>query len=248
MDPSTDTLPYIGKSPPSTPGSTYFLRGTNMKFDHLLQNAVKKWWKKPNRTERDLTKALAEDITNNTDIPFSALGEVKLLETNKQRGHVDILFTTAKELDKNAQSTPLMVIEVGLKGLDWWKKFDQGVKYLDRMRRGTQPVKCARFQKPLLLAVMTIDNERAKKSQSFVVRLGVFLCFRKNPDDDKDNFRMSLLWHSKTISLEDGSAMFGRLLWVLSVFSSWRDEEDELDYEYFSSNSCRVGDKVSGRV
>lgn len=240
-DPSV--LPYLSKK------SDYFPHGTKGNdHEEVLQTAVNNWSEDGVKKEPQLTKIVSR-IINNTDFSFNALEEVDLVEPKKPKGRIDILFTAAETKKDNIESTPLMVVEVGLKGLDWWKKFDQGVKYLERMRTGTQPVTCVRFQKPLLLAIMTIDDEREMQSGYFVVKLGVFLCVRKNADYEKDEFRMSLLWHSKTSSLKDGSAMFGQLLRGASDFSSWREEPDESSgYEYFSSNCCKVDDKVSGCV
>ena len=73
----------------------------------------------------------------------------------------------------------------------------------------------------------------------------VFLCSRRNVQDETDEYRMTLLWHSKMTTLEEGSEMFGRLLQVTSDFQSWRDDRDKHQLEYFSSNCCKIGDSVS---
>ena len=128
------------------------------------------------RTEtekRQLTKILSE-IINMESASFNALCELKVEEAKKPDGRIDIVLTTAGKNDKR-ESTPLVVIEVGLNGIDWWKKLDQGVKYVERMRIQTQPTKAIRFQEPLLLAVVTIDDELDTESGEFVTRLGVFL-------------------------------------------------------------------------
>ena len=93
---------------------------------------------------------------------------------------------------------------------------------------------------------MTIDDELDTELGEFVIRLGVFLCSRKNELEEMDKFRMSLLWHSQTTSLMDGSTMFGSLLRVTTDFSLWRNEVPKDSYEYFSSNCCKVGQHVSG--
>ena len=52
-----------------------------------------------------------------------------------QKGHIDLIFRQAKSKnDRDIKSTPLAVIEFGLTGIDLCQKFDQGVKYVDRMR------------------------------------------------------------------------------------------------------------------
>ena len=72
---------------------------------------------------------------------------------------------------------------------------------------------------------------------------------KKKEDNKKDNFSISLLWHSKTSQLADGSDAFGRLLPRVCDFSSWipklEKEMKSLKYQYFSSNCCRVDDEVS---
>lgn len=214
-------------------------------FDGILKDAVTEWKKGLNQKEPQLTKILSEIISKESSASFNALHELKVEQAKKPDGRIDIVLTTAGK-DDERESTPLTVIEVGLNGIDWWKKLDQGVKYVERMRIQTQPTKPVRFQKPLLLAVVTIDDEPDRESGEFVVRLGVFLCSRKNELEETDEFRMSLLWHSQTTSLKDGSAMFGRLLRVTADFRLWRDENPDDSYEYFSSNCCRVGQHVSG--
>jgi hypothetical protein len=95
---------------------------------------------------------------------------------------------------------------------------------------------------------MTIDDDRKKGLRGSSGQTGVFLSSRRNAYDERDEFRMSLLWHSEADTLGEGSAMFGRLLQVRSDFRNWRDNPDEQAdaFEYFSSNSCKVGDYVSG--
>ena len=109
-----------------------------------------------------------------------------------------------------------------------------------------------RDKPPLLLAIMTIDNER--QNHRFVVKLGVFLCLWKNKNKNRENnvVHISLLWHSKTCNIIDGSEAFGRLLRGVCDFSSWiakvdDEEQDESEYEYecFGRDCCRVGDMLS---
>ena len=179
---------------------------------------------------------------------------------------------------------------IGLNGADWWKKFDQGVAYVQiKYEKGQEQT----FKAPLLLVIMTVEDDPQSKpcDEDLEVKLGVFLCTRKNDyeeneddksedddngdgesedddnqDDDNDddeiedegnaderknNFRISLLWHSKTQKLNDGSKVLGCLLRRVSDFSSWLAELEKgkkaLKYEYFSSNCCRVEDHVSSQ-
>jgi hypothetical protein len=94
------------------------------------------------------------------------------------------------------------------------------------------------FAKPLLLAIVTITNT---VPDHFDFRIGVFLCSRKQDAD----YRVSLLFHHRSTTLQDASNAFGRLLQVALSFFKWRNEmaEDSDDndaYEYLSSDCCRV--------
>ena len=210
----------------------------------VLKRAVTEWRKGDIKTEPQLTKVLAEMINEEKSLSFNALDQiyVKSEEANKPDGYIDIILTSAKTKRDQEESTPLAVIEFGLSADDWWKKLDQNAMCLDRMRHLSQPTKIIRFQKPLLFAVVTIDYE---SMDNVVIKLGVFLCSRRNVQDETDEYRMTLLWHSKMTTLEEGSEMFGRLLQVTSDFQSWRDDRDKHQLEYFSSNCCKIGDSVS---
>jgi len=219
------------------------------------------------RDERGLTNCLPgcinKGLGHGSNFPIQAQSEAPVRDQQgKHVGRVDIaLFKQVKE-----EPRPLMIIEVGLQGADWWKKFCQNVQYAQFMSRGSLtstntgtpnngkppqgPSKKLVGKSPLLLAVMTIDDKRqdqeTSSNQNFVVKLGVFLCFwNKNKENERDTLRISLLWQSKTGTLGDASKAFGSLLRGVCDFSSWIDKKDENDYEYFSSNCCRVGKMVS---
>jgi len=203
-----------------------------------------------------LTKLLVHKIMEQNP-SFNARNELKVEEVQKPDGHIDIIFSEAAQSKKDqVESTPVTVIEFGLRGIDWWKKLDQGVIYVNRMRVNSQRLSsCVRFDKPLLLAVVTHDESTCEEGNGCEIRIGVFLCFRKSTDDELDGYRMSLLWHTESNTLEDASNMFGRLLRVTADFRLWRDNlEDQSGdgYEYLSSNCCKVGNNntavVSGRL
>jgi hypothetical protein len=223
----------------------------------VFKEAVDEWKAGRIKKEPQLTKILVNKIMEQ-NTPFNALNELKMEEIERQDGHIDIIFSEAKSKKHPIESTPFTVIEFGLSGIDWWKKLDQGVIYVDRMRGNTQQLPCVRFDKPLLLAVVTHD-ESACEGKRCEFRIGVFLCSRKDPDNKRDEYRMSLLWHTESNTLEDASNMFGRLLRVTADFRLWRDNSDvqsDDDYEYISSNCCKVGNNsnnnnnavVSGRL
>jgi hypothetical protein len=52
-----------------------------------------------------------------------------------------------------------------------------------------------------------------------------------------------ILWHDFTSDLEKASCAFGRFLWVAFLLAKYRSGGDgKSDYEYLSSNCCRIGD------
>ena len=165
-------------------------------YADVLQTAVTTWSTGKTPNEKNLTNILSDDISNSQEIPLTARHEVPLTAkkatpqtTNEKNlvesdnesegsgraatvvGRADIVLDEPRDNDDES-TRPLMIVEVGLRGDDWWKKFDQGVKYVKLMYTMNK-------QQPLLLAIMTIDDKRqAKQSkQPFVVKLGVFLCF-----------------------------------------------------------------------
>eukprot|EP00980_Cylindrotheca_fusiformis_P026109 scaffold15363_cov64-Cylindrotheca_fusiformis.AAC.1 len=96
-----------------------------------------------------------------------------------------------------------------------------------------------RFDKPLLLAVLTFDESVCEGGNTCDFRIGTFLCSRKITANE---YQMSLLWHTKSNTVEDASNIFGRFLRVTADFQQWRDDGQSVSgYEYFSSNCCRVG-------
>jgi hypothetical protein len=94
-------------------------------------------------------------------------------------------------------------------------------------------------------------------SPSIRVTIGAFLCFDP-PKDIKNNkvaeceqdpkCRIIPLQHIVSSNLVDASKNFGKLLEVSTYFQKWVNEEpnlaEEFQYEYFSSNCCRMGDRV----
>ena len=243
---------FHGKDPGELPHlrqeSNFFSsKGEDKKYDNVLQSAVNKWrpGRRGKKLETNLTsilRGLIQDTVCKDEILLKAKKEYPVSETSK-KGRVDIALC-------KGSNAPLLFLEVGLKGADWSKKFDQIAMYV-RMKYAEG--KHETFKGPLLVAVMTIDDAKQSKlrNQAFRIKLAVFLCTRKSKEDNEneESFRMSLLWLSKTCKLKDGSEAFGRLLRRVCDFSSWMAKVEKgknaLKYEYFSSNCCRVDDDVS---
>ena len=196
------------------------------------------------RFETALTEQLAKAITNNGEISptFSAKKEVNLKKeaSSDSFGRIDIVLHHKEEPE------PYVVFEFGLHSDDWFRKLDQGFKYLNRM---CDPKNCLSkemvFAKPLLLAIVTITKTGPDHID---FRMGVFLCSRKQNAD----YRVTLLFRHRSTTLPDASNAFGRLLQVALLFFKWRnnkpaEDSNDDDYEYLSSNCCRVKVKHGGK-
>jgi hypothetical protein len=230
-DPST--LPYLRKERRE-------LRPEEEKrLNGVFEEAVDEWKKGSIKMEPQLTKILVRKIMEQQHKSFNALNEVKVEAEGKPGGQIDIILSEAGSKKAPIESTPFTVIEFGLNGIEWLKKLDQGVKYVDRIRVKSQPLQCVRFDKPLLLAVVTHDESPPAQVNECEFRIGVFLCYRKDTNNEKDEYRMSLLWRTESNTLVDASKMFGRFLRVTADFKLWRDKPElqSDEYEYLSS-SC----------
>ena len=206
---------------------------------------------KKGENETDLTTALKGNIQDSF--------RHKLVVTTEnwigKVGRTDLAFFSNEEKDGNSveksdsnestPDTPLCVVELGMNSVDWWLNFDQGFQYIEKMREKSEGRMC--FQKPLLLVIITL-NDKNKNKDVFDFRMGVFLCTPKNDND----FRMSLIWHKQDVVLDDASKSFGLLLRILPHFHTKRDRlqsnDNPIDFKYFSSNCCKVGDMVCNAV
>ena len=137
------------------------------------------------------------------------------------------------------------MIEVGHNDNEWWKKLDQNLKRLASMGSHQKDVRL-RFTKPLLLVVRTIEGEGddngdiAGADERLKVRLGVFFCSPKGTSTVNE-YRMSLLWNSRTNNLTKALKDFGRHIRATSDFCRWREEEQSTDgWTYLGPDCCEV--------
>jgi hypothetical protein len=146
-------------------------------------------------------------------------------EVSSVRSNASInVLLTPKLKSCKTPSTPFALIEVGRHDLDWWKKLDQNIKYIDKLGDRQKDTRL-RFETPLLCAVLTIEGEGPR--EELKVKIRAFLCSPKDPSDS----RFTLLWHFNTNNLAEASAAFGKLLRATFDFSSWRESKPLLDYE-----------------
>ena len=233
-------------------------------FTHVLNLCVPQWIKEraiatannePKKPgQRALTSAIVKkvkSIAKSQQKLFTAHNALPLTEQSKPDGSMDIVLSpVSPKEDKTTtldKSNPLMVMQVGINSHNWFEKFYQGTKFLQQMCKtpDSQPI-C--FEKPLLFAVITIDNKVQEGTVEF--QMGVFLCTRKyssKPGETNGNFRMMLLRQFKTKDQKNASNFFGLMLWLTEEFNQWREKKEDVKlYEYFSSNCCRIGDWVRG--
>jgi hypothetical protein len=230
-------------------------------FNHVLLNALgtNKIWNLADSVlfwipwEVTITQRIVKrcnQLNDNGSISFFATREVLVaINEDDVKGQTRFLFTDMKISTQNTENefTPLNVIEVGLDGSQWWKTFDQCVRYLDGMcdpEEGQAVV----FTRPILMSVITIDSDMSADGV-FVAKIAVFFCHPPRRDDNKlVQQRVALLWHSVSTSWDEASINFGKVLEVTAHFQQWvkrpRDYADTFGYEYFSSNCCRLGDRV----
>jgi hypothetical protein len=210
---------------------------TQVRGNHILLQVYKN-----KMTETELTTLLTAKIKEIFGGKFSVMHQTNVtdeFDSTQPGGRTDLVF---HDLNNN-EFTPVALLEFGRASGDWWKKFHQGVMYLDLMRNASQ--KNMSFQKPMLLVIVTLDDSGA------FFRIGVFLCTRKDQQDKDDDFRVSLIWQQQDNDLGSASKSFGSLLRISALFQAWRANHESrkelLDYEYLSSNCCRIGNRVSDK-
>jgi hypothetical protein len=218
-------------------------------IDKILEEAVVATQKIQGFSEATLTNSLGSlirDAHQKKSLSYGALNELVVSEPLQSHGKIDIILTQANPNDDDVdplKSTPLAVIEFGMRCEDWWKKFHQATKYITKMM-SPQRMKHLTFQRPILLTTATIHVNKTKNSVVEKFRIGVFLCVPKNKDNPEDLFQISLLWNTEVDSLDAASKAFGKFLCVTNDFASWRNNDClSKGYKYFSSNCCKVKDR-----
>ena len=229
------------------PGKQKYLKRESISIpdacgDGIFVEAFQKWMsslQEGNKLlERDLTELISGMITTEFkryNLQSESEVEVKNMLNSQhdahQIGRMDILVSSPEQ--------PLALIAVGRKNHKWWEKFDQASKYLDIMNDDSMDQKL-KFQDAMLCAVLTIGGNEA----TYESRFGVFLCWPKTVKFGRC-CRMALLWHAHTFNLSSASHDFGRFLRVVASFAVWRKTDSDTDYQYLSSNVCRVDTTVS---
>jgi hypothetical protein len=202
---------------------------------------------KDNERERDLTMTIRNNLNkifkDKKDFEVNAEDPLKFAgDTPHRTAHMDIVMLGTKAMD-NQNYTPCLVVEVGLEGKEgpkvWWKKLDQGFRYLLHLRGKVQTdnteLHC-RFEEPLFLAIVTLDR-KTKQCQ-----MGLFLCSPKS-----NNLTVSLFWQQQCHDngLVEASKAFGKMIMIAAKLEKCRQSKSQgRDYKYFSTNCCKYGEKV----
>lgn len=97
----------------------------------ILKRAVEKWVndfpEKEKREETRLAKLISTMVEEeHMNSKFHSDAEVSVNHQDHAKpSRIDILFSPKDKAATDEQSTPLAIVEVGRKDLDWWKKVDQ---------------------------------------------------------------------------------------------------------------------------
>jgi hypothetical protein len=180
-------------------------------------------------------------------LPFEVIGPKQVrsvVVAHKNRtyeeasGYIRVLAKQRISTDANQAYTPLMIMDIRMQHDEWWKGVDHASQCLEMMLDPTEGSLIC-FDIPLLMAVTTIDRVDG------TIRMALFFCWPTKKPNDTNDFQMTLVWHSK------GSYdLFGRLFKDVSIFQqliqNFKEKQfvDLIKYKYFSSNCCKVDDKV----
>lgn len=191
--------------------------------------------------EMALTKALADQMQyalrhNDDGANLKVRSEFHVQMTNPDRtGTVDVLVQDREE-------SPVLLVEVGLRNEDWWKKLDQGLMCVPALKE---------FHKPFLFVVLTMDVKRDDDPDNIQGgRMGAYLITPRSQGDNANprrhlaKFRMTLLWRDETRDLNQFSKHFGRILRAACLLPTWNVAPST--YKYLGPSCCRIGkNKVS---
>jgi hypothetical protein len=193
-------------------------------------------------TEPQITDWIMEQLKTLRALPFEVTGSKMMKrDIDRQRYYKPtapgFIFMLKNYTTKNQSYSPLMIMKIGMDHSHWWEKFDQCTRYLEMMSTPTENSEIC-FDTPQLMAIATINSE------NFTVLMALFLF---HPKIGNREFGMTLLWHS------NGSfELFGKLFNDASKFQCLVQNHQEsktqlthlFGYKYYSSNCCRIHDKV----
>jgi hypothetical protein len=209
-------------------------------IDDIFHHCHNLWHKGYTRNEVALTSRLAKTMqTELTEYSVTVAGEAPVPDPyTGGTARMDILVS--KRTDGAGADGPLLVVEVGLDNGLWWKKFEQGIKYL-------RYTKAFRTLEAALLAVVTVGP-----GEYPTARLGVFLVtpkvvpeeYESGANEEYVDHRVSLLWHDETTGTDRLSSGFGRILRAACKLPGYiaaaRSMSDRGAYKYLGPNCCLI--------
>jgi hypothetical protein len=153
--------------------------------------------------------------------------------------HEGSACTRHNESTETVKNSPaVLLVELGLASVDWWKKAHQGFKYVKSLSKD------GLLQKLMLVTIWTLDAPPPDSGKgNRVVEGGRFGVFLVMPKKEPETFRAALLWRHACVSLEDVAFHFVRILRATEFLVNWKTPED-LDYEYLGPHCCRIGKEV----
>jgi hypothetical protein len=193
----------------------------------------------------------AEDPQGTLQVVLSRACLADTAPTGERTGHADLLLVCEKHRRSSkdgAQVHPVetrLLVNVGLKHDEWWKKFDQAVVHVNGMDQNLVGA--------LLVAVVTVQAKRgddASPRGAFEsARIGLFLATPPGKGTEAPERGISLLWHTETVSLRSLSDTFGRALFASTrLLPEWLEASQQMmdrgEYRSLGPHCCRIKDEV----
>jgi hypothetical protein len=208
-----------------------------------LKVVIEKWLC-DDGSETDLTAAIAK-VLEDCDMSNEMHS---LSESRVEGGRLDNLLV------RKVDCAPVAVFEFGLKTVEYWEKYNQGVLYMEALecvdgitgispkkrKHGTDhKVRPSRFEdKPALLIAATYD-EKSKDCQ-----ISVFLCWRKGEKPSLDQaVSKILLWRKRTPGCNAGqlAQQLANIVVASRCLCSWHSVTcNSRHFEVLSPVCCRV--------
>jgi hypothetical protein len=227
------------------------------KYDSIIAIAWNESFQKMNKVLKSTLTSTITLLVNDMQeqkqitLPFLATSQ-KEVQFDNVNEKIDIVLESTRN---DSTKIPYMIFEFGMDHDQWWSKFNQGVKYVEMIYKQS-----LQNDTPLLMVIVTIDPKSGTSNnnnstdntdnndKTVETKMGLFFCRPRWTGEGFKGLRISLIWNSNSEKLLKGSQQLGKVFEVATLFKSCLEDIDQKDlyrdYEYFSSNCCRIGDKV----
>jgi hypothetical protein len=246
--------------------------GSSTRFDKVIEEGyaacqtkahehLERTTKKDRRSEDALADILREGISRELPCTLQARRGHRLRSSPGSALDEARTGLLIRRNDDHDRRGIVLLMEVGWGGADtelWWKMADQNAQYLELFQYPVNRSSDATFSGPLLLAVLTMDQDKAMlddpSRQS--AKLGVFLCAPRPPlpaveaeeDGPLPGYRAALLWRDTFKTSSGASKGMGKALRATVALAQMLTDPHRRAFSGFLSlgpNCCRIGDKVS---